>query len=392
MRNWPVQSSAHCEASGCDVFIVPRQLTARVVRARTFQSLIFSLLFVAVSCSQKKESGATRRENIIPVDVQAVTTIEVDRTLPVVGTLFAKDESTLGAEVEGRIEKTLVDFGDRVKAGQELALIDTTSYEALARQAAANVAKARATADNAEKDLKRLEALGGVASPSDRDKAIATAEQARAEVKAIEATEAIARLNVERSHVKAPFDAAIAERVASAGDFKKIGEPLFRVVNDSVLKYIVQAPERYASLVQKEQWVTFTVDAYPNEKFQGKVFLISPQVNTTTRAFAFGALVQNPERRLRANMFARGELVLEKNVPTMVVPLDAVLNFVGINKVFVVENGAAKTREVQLGRVISNKQEVLSGLKPRESIVVSGQSKLYDGAKVRVKEWNGSRS
>ncbi len=354
--------------------------------------LVFCLLLVAISCSRKNDGVAARRENVIPVDVQSVSTVEVDLTLPIVGTLFAKDEATLGAEVEGKVEKTLVDFGDRVKAGQELALIDTTSYEALARQAAANVAKARATADNADKDLKRLEALGGVASPSDRDKAIATSEQARAEVKAVEATEAIAKLNVERSHVKAPFEAAIAERVASAGDFKKIGEPLFRVVNDGVLKYIVQAPERYASLVKKEQLVVFTVDAYPNEKFQGKVFLISPQVNTTTRAFAFGALVQNAERKLRASTFARGELVLEKSVPTMVVPLDAVVNFVGISKVFVVENGAAKAREVQLGRVITNKQEILSGLKRGESIIVSGQSKLFDGAKVRVKKWNGNRS
>ena len=359
---------------------------------RAFQLLICCWLLVAASCSQKKEGVAARRENIIPVDVQSVATVEVDRTLPIVGTLFAKDEATIGAEVEGKVEKTLVDFGDRVKRGQELALIDTTSYEALARQASANVAKARATANNAEKDLKRLEALGGVASPADRDKAVAAAEQANAEVKAAEATEAIAALNVERSHVRAPFDGAIAERVASAGDFKKSGDSLFRLVNDGVLKYIVQAPERYADQVKKEQVVTFTVDAYPGEKFDGKVFLISPQINTTTRAFAFGALVQNAERKLRANTFARGELILERSVQTTVVPLDAVVNFVGISKVFVVENGIAKAREVQVGRVIANKQEVLSGVKRGDSIIVSGHSKLFDGAKVRVKEWNGSRS
>jgi membrane fusion protein (multidrug efflux system) len=314
--------------------------------------------------------------------------IEVDRTIPVVGTLFAKDEATLGAEVEGKVEKTLVDFGDRVQAGQELASIDTKSYEAMVGQASANLAKARATVDNAEKELKRVEALGGVASQSDRDKAASQAEQARAEVKAVEAAEAIARLNLERSHVKAPFDAAVSERIASAGDFKKIGEPLFRIVNDGVLKYIVQAPERYAAHVQKGQPVIFTVDAFGTNQFEGKVFLISPQVNTTTRAFAFGALVQNRERKLRANTFARGELVLERNVPTPVVPLDAVVSFVGISKVFVVENNAAKPRTVEVGRVINNQQEILSGVKPGESIVVSGQSKLYDGARVRVKEPN----
>ncbi len=348
---------------------------------------------MAISCSKKTEASGPRVADAgVPVDVQPVTTTNVNRTLPIVGTLFAKDEATIGAEVEGKIEKTLVDFGDRLKAGQELALIDTTSYEALANQAAANLAKARATANNAEKDLKRVEALGQISSQSDRDKAASGAEEARAEVKAIEAAHAIAKLNLERSHVKAPFEAAVAERIGSAGDFKRIGEPLFRIVNDGVLKYIVQAPERYAGHVRKEQLVSFTVDAYPGEKFEGKVFLISPQVNTTTRAFAFGALVPNAERKLRANTFARGELILERNVPTAVVPLDAVVNFVGISKVFVVQDGVARSRTVEVGRVLNDKQEILSGVKPGESIVVSGQSKLYDGAKVRVKDSNGKPS
>jgi membrane fusion protein (multidrug efflux system) len=349
--------------------------------------VVVSLCFFSSSCSkQNTPVNAKRGDGAVPVDVQPVGVLELDRTLSIVGTLFAKDEATIGAEVEGRVEKTMVEFGDRVAAGQELASIDTASYEALARQASANVAKARATADNGEKELARMRKLGAIASPSDLDKALWTFDQANAEVKAVQATEAIAKLNLERSHVKAPFEAAIAERIASAGDFKKVGEPLFRVVNDGVLKYIVQAPERYAGQIQKGQSVTFTVDAYPGETFEGKVFLISPQVNTTTRAFAFGALVQNPDRRLRASTFARGEVVLQRNVASAVVPLDAVVSFVGINKIFVVENGVAKAREVVTGRVIQKQQEILSGVKVGESIVVSGQTKLFDGAKVRVKE------
>src|SRR5439155_16486787 len=131
-----------------------------------------------------------------------------------------------------------------------------------------------------------------IASTSDLDQAVAAAEQARSEVSAAEAAEAIARLNLERSHVRAPYDSAVAERIANMGDFVKAGSPLFRVVNDRLLKYIVQAPERYAGDVHKEQLVRFTVDAY-SEPFEGKVYLISPSVNTTTRGFAFGALVEN---------------------------------------------------------------------------------------------------
>ncbi len=354
----------------------------------------FTLLFVVaaallVSCDKPVSVQASRADAALLVTTEVVAAIPLDRTLPVVGTLFAKDEAMVGAEVEGKVERTGAEFGDRIRAGQEIALIDTATHEAQARLSAANLARAQATAVNAEKELQRVKSLGGIASPSDVDKAQAQAEQAQAEGKAAEAAESIAKLNLDRSHVRAPFDAAVAERVVSAGDFVRVGAPLFRVVNDGVLKYIVQAPERCSGLVQKGQVVNFTVDAWPGETFSGRVFLISPQVNTTTRAFAFGALVTNDLRRLRANTFARGELVFERAVPTLVVSLDAVVDFAGVSKVFVVEQEAARTREVTLGRVIEGKQEVLSGVKPGERIVVSGTTKLYDGAKVRVKDGSG---
>jgi len=108
----------------------------------------------------------------------------MDRSLDIWGTLYAKDEATIGAEVEGKVEKTLVDFGDRVTAGQELASIDTATYEALARQAGANLAKAQASANNAELNLRRAEERrkNNIAPQSDLDAAVAAAEQARAEV------------------------------------------------------------------------------------------------------------------------------------------------------------------------------------------------------------------
>ena len=352
-------------------------------------SLLGAIVALAfVSCSKEPvKSTSLTRDDSVPITVATVKTISLDRTLPIVGTLFAKDEATVSAQVEGQVEKTKVDFGDRVMAGQELALIDTATYEAQAHQAEANLAKAKASAINAEQRLKRVQTLQKekIAPQSDLDQAIADAAQSQAEIRAAEATEAIAKLNLEHSHVRAPFDGAIAERIASAGDYVKAGSPLFRIVNDAVLKYIVQAPESYAGLVKKEQPVVFTVDAFSTNQFDGKVFLISPQVNTSTRAFAFGALVQNPEKKLRASTFARGELILEKDVPTQVVPLDAILNFAGVTKVFVVENEAVHARAVQTGRVQNGLQEILSGLKPGEMVVLTGQVKLQEGSKVRIR-------
>src|SRR6266542_1839282 len=348
-----------------------------------------SALALAVSCSKPAANGARpEAEEAVPVTAARVDLLPMDQSLDIWGTLYAKDEATLGAEVEGKVEKTLVDFGDRTTAGQELALIDTTTYEALARQAEANVAKAKASARNAELTLTRAQELrkNNIASQSDLDAAVAAAEQARAEVNATEAANAVAQLNLLRSHVKAPFDATIAERIASAGDYLKIGAPLFRVVNDNVLKLIVQAPESYASKVVKDQQVFFWGDAYgTNQTFEGKVYLISPAVNTGTRAFPFGALVQNADHRLKASSYARGKLSLARDVPTTVVPLDAVSTFAGVTRVFVVDNGIARARSVEAGRVQDGRQQVLAGLKAGETVATSGLSKLHDGVKVRVR-------
>ena len=363
----------------------------RPFAATTISAALTTLALLCPGCTKSAgEKPKTQRDDTVPISVARVQVVPLDRTLPVVGTLFAKDEATIGAQVEGQVEKTFVDFGDRVKAGQELALIDTTSYEALARQAAANVARAKANALNAEQNLKRVQELQKekISSASEFDLATAQAEQARAEVKAVEAASAIVQLNLDRSRVKAAFDGAVAERIASAGDFMKVGSPLFKVVNDGVLKYIVQAPERYGAEVKKEQLVRFNVDAWPGETFEGKVYLISPSVNTATRAFNFGALVQNAERKLKANTFARGELLLERNVPTPVVPLDAVVSFAGVTKVFVIENGVAHVREIKVGRVKDGRQDILEGLKEGELVATSGQTKLYEGAKVKLKDEN----
>jgi len=297
-----------------------------------------------------------------------------------------KTEAVLAAQVEGQVENTGVDFGDRVAPGQELALIDTASYEVLAKQAAANLAKAKANALNAEQNLTRVTELikSRISSGSDLDAATALAEQARAEVKATEASQAIADLNLRRSRLRAPFAGTISERIANTGDYVKIGSALFRVVDDTELKFVVQVPERYAGQVKEGQVVRFTVDAWPGTSYEGTVYLVSPSVSTATRSFNIAARVANGERKLKASSFARGELILEREVPTPVVPLEAVVNFAGVTKVFVMENNSVKSRAVTLGRVQDRNQEVLEGLKAGERVVTTGQTKLFEDAKVRV--------
>ena len=224
-----------------------------------------------------------------------------------------------------------------------------------------------------------------IASESAFDDAKSLVDQARAEVKAEHGAESIARVNLEHSHVRAPFEGGISQRLVGRGDYVKIGSPLYNMVNDTVLKFVFQVPEKYGSLVRKGLPVSFNVDNYPGQNFTGSVYLISPSVTMTARSFGVGALVTNLDFRLKAGTFARGNLVLGKGTPTPAVPLEAVVSFAGVTKVFVVESEIARSRTVVTGRVQDGLQEILSGVKPGEQAVVTGQTRLIDGMKVGVR-------
>jgi RND family efflux transporter MFP subunit len=341
---------------------------------------------LAVGCKRDEAAKPMDRPTATAVTVAPVRVVPWDRTVSIIGNLYPKDSATIGAEVDGTVERTLVDFGDRVKEGQDLAFIDTASYEALLEQSVGNLAKAEATLINAQQNFARWEELKrtGIASASDYDQGKAQLDQAKAEVQAVKGAQVVAQLNLARYKVKAPFDGAIAQRIVGKGDYVKIAAPLFEIVNDAVLKFIFQVPERYGSFVDKKLPVSFNVDNYPGETFTGSVYLISPSVTTSSRAFGVGALVTNTNFRLKANTFGRGSLVLQKDVPTTVVPLEAVVSFAGVTKVFIVENNLAHSRQVKAGRIQDGLQEIIEGLKEGETVIVTGQNRLSDGAAVTL--------
>lgn len=126
-----------------------------------------------------------------------------------------------------------MDFGDRVKSNQDLAFIDTGSYEAQLTQQAGNLARAGANLTNARNNYERVQKLSKdeIASLADFDQARAGLDQAEAEVKAARGAEVVAKLNVERSRVAAPFEGGISQRMVGRGDYVKMGSPLFEIVN-----------------------------------------------------------------------------------------------------------------------------------------------------------------
>ena len=350
--------------------------------------LLLCAVWFLAGCSpdaakEKKPAGT----DAVAVTVSPVTRIQGERSVPIIGTLYAKDEATVSAEVEGRVQKVWVELGDSIAAGAPLAEIDHDTYEAAARRSAATLARARAALSLAKVNLDRELALesGGVAPKSNLDESGSLHQQALADVAGAEAADAIARLNLEKSSVKAPFGGAVAQRHVAAGDFAIVGAPLYRLVNDRMLKFLFQVPELHAGEVRPGLPVRFRVDAFPAQVFTGRVDLVSPSIDTATRSFSAGALIQNPDRRLKANSYARGDLVLSPEHDILLVPSEAVLIMAGIERVFVMADGKAVSRQVHLGRTLPAGVEVLDGVKEGESVITSGHQRLENGKAVRLR-------
>ena len=326
-----------------------------------------------VSCGKSEKArtpgrgeGAARQVRVARTELRPM-----ERTVQVVGTLLAHDEATVAAQVAGQLETSHVDVGDRVIAGQELTLIDTTAYEALARQSAANLAKAVASATNAAQNLKRVQDLQKerIASTSELDQAVAEAGKGQADVKAAEAADAIARLNLERSRVKAPFAGAIAQRIATVGDYVAVGAPIFRLVKTDPLRLRLEVPERESLAVRVGQRVRVTVEGDPNV-FTGSVARIAPAIRETDRMLQVEADVPNPGV-LRVGLFARAQIVVNEREEGLSVPANALIVFAGIEKIVVVKEGKAAEKTVTTGRRGADWVELVSGVVAGETVVLN---------------------
>lgn len=321
------------------------------------------------------------------VTVAPAKAVQWEKRLLLVGTLLPNQEARLAAEVEGRIEKTHVEVGAVVKAGQELVQIDNVSYQGMVNLHTANLNKAQVRAENETSNIERLGKLreSGAVSSTAYDEALALQKSALAEVAAAKAQLGAASTALMRSALRAPFDGSISGRLVTEGDFAKVGTVMFNIVDDSKLRFRGEVPERDASRVKPGQLVRVRVDAWRDRIFEGRVAWVNPAVNSETRSVSVEAQVENGDHALKSHFFARGEIITDPAADILVVPANAVASSVGVDRVYVVADGKAQPREVRLGERRGEEQSVLDGVKAGESVIITGVSKVQSGSPVNVR-------
>lgn len=307
----------------------------------------------------------------VPVEATPVRVGSVARTVVAVGSLVSNESVVIRPEVTGRVTEIAFAEGSFVKAGTPLIRLDDAVARATLAQAQASLAFSRS-------ELQRAEELFRQGTGPARSR-----EQALAKLQADDASSQLARAQLEKQVLSAPFDGVLGLRKVSVGDLVQPGKDLVNIEQIDTLKLDFRVPEMYLPTVRVGQPLQVALDAFPGRKFTGEVYAIDPLVDVNGRAVVIRARVPNPDRLLRPGLFARVELTLTVNPNAILVPEQAITTVGQDMFVLRVVDGRAKLTKIRTGNRRNAEVEVVEGLTADDVVIVAGQ-RVRDGSTVRV--------
>lgn len=195
-----------------------------------------------------------------------------------------------------------------------------------------------------------------------------------------------AQIDLEKTKIRAPFYGIIADILASPGEHVSVGRELFTLVNISRIQVHARILESEIGKMQVGREVDLRFSAHPGKVFKGKVSAISPIVNPEYKTCKVFVDVENPEEELKPGMHAEVEIAAEIHKNKLLVPQDAILTRSQRKLLFVVEDGLAKWRYVEIGLENEDFAEILDGVKAGDKVIVEGHFTLAHDARVKIVE------
>lgn len=336
--------------------------------------LVIALL-IYMSCGSKGQNETAQER--ISVQVATPTNTDVEDVLRFIGELRADREAKLEFNLSGRIAQLHYDVGDRVSRGTVMATLHQEEIRA-------HLEQARAAYEKAQADLKRVEKLHGEQIASD-DRLEAT----RVGAKQAHASYVMAQEALKNSSVIAPFTGSVAEKNGEVGEYYNAmmgGPPVYRLVKVDTVKAIIGVPEAEVPQIKSGQEARISLDTYPGEVFRGQVTRTGLTIDRFSRTMEVEITASNEQGMLKPGMLADIEVVVGSRQGVLSLPLRAIIRDMGLEHVFVVEEGKAMKREIVSGVEHDGKAEIIQGLAGDERVVVEGQFGLKEGDLVSERE------
>jgi membrane fusion protein (multidrug efflux system) len=331
--------------------------------------------------------GALPAAEFLQDDLTTVVPRNLERTLPLTGSLAPLNEATVKAKVAGELVAVTVREGESVKQGQVLARIDLTEVEAkvAARQADVEAAKAQRTW--AEKNRAQQKALldKGFISQSAFDNIQSNYDVAVAKLHAAEAELVVARKSLGDAVLVAPFAGIVSQRLAQPGERVALDAKVISIVDLTRLQLEAAVPPASIGQVKIGQEMNFRVEGFGEREFAGRIERINPAATAGSRSISVYAVIDNREGLLRGGMFAQGALTLSSIEGALAVPASAVREEVGQTFVYAIEDGLVKKKNVKVGPPdAAGRVQVLAGLAAGARVVRVNLGSLREGVAARL--------
>ena len=315
------------------------------------------------------------------------------------GYVVARTKASVSSKILGRLSWVGVTEGSLVRVNQVIARLESADYEAAVNSAAANVAQIDAQNVQAQRDLKRAQSLRAqnLLADAELEGAQTRLDVLGAQANAARAQAKLAEANLEYTRVRAPFSGTVLRKDAEVGEIvapSSAGGGLTRtaivtMADLSTLEVEVDVNEAYIAQVQNGQAARITLDAYPDTSFSGRVRQVVPTADRQKATVLVKVSILDHDPSILPEMGAK--VVFEAQdaqvlaAPRRVfVPQAALVQAAGKTSVWVVENGAVREQDVDLGPTRGDRVEVRRGLSGGESLVLSPPAQLRNGSKVKV--------
>lgn len=334
------------------------------------RNILIGLMSVAVvfaACSNKNDAENQTIEKF-KIKVQQVTNQEVEQLNEYTAIVEAEAVNNIAPLTGGRISKIYVEVGDRVHKGQLLVQMDE-----------ANLKQTKTQLENLETSFKRVDELykvGGI-SKSDWDAMKTNLEVSRTAYENL----------LENTQLLSPISGVVSMRNYDSGDLFG-GQPVVQVQQITPVKMLINVSEMLFSKVKVGMPVDITIDAYEGQQFSGKVSLIYPTIDGMTHTFPVEIQLPNADSKVRPGMYAR--VTVNFGVYNhIVVPDEAIYRQQGSGNryVYVYDNGRVYFKQVQLGRHLGDKYELLNTDIPDGAfLATTGLSRLKDSLEVEIEK------
>lgn len=345
-----------------------RATRATRMHARPLAIAICLLSLTIVSCAPRQ--GGFQMPPV-PVEVTQVQTETVRDRFRTVGSVQANEIVKVVSEVNAIVRELPFAEGQGVARGSLIARFEN-------RDIAAEAQRAEALRDQARTRLERVQQLFDqkAISPQDRDDASAAFQVADADFK-------LAQARLAKTRVVSPLNGVVGRRMVSPGAFLRVGDVITEVAQVNRMKVNFSAPERFAGQLRAGGAVEISTTAYPGQLFTGRLTVVDPILDPSTRTVQLVAIVENRGRRLRPGMSADVAATLSERANAMTVPDEAVFAEGDKMYVFLVKADSTVARQVVvIGVRDSARVEIAQGLPHGAIVVRAGYQKLFDGARI----------